>query len=212
VKSKKGARMGTTLEQVSQFLDSQELRHKVLEERILTGFGTQQYLDEDGDYHLKMVVSLEEEGEFFKVYSPGCYRYDGEEHRLAILQTLLMVSWRSKMVQFEYDASDGEIRAVIEYPLEDSSLTERQLMRSVIALVQIIDHYHPVIALAISEGSIDFSLVEGDDDELLEIFKEVSEKITETVEETKVEAPKEEEDKEAEEEKESDSDFDDDFI
>ena len=205
--------MGTTLEQISQFLDSQELRHKVLEERILTGFGTQKYIDEDGDYHLKMVVSLEEEGEFFKVYSPGCYRYAGEEHRLAILQTLLMVSWRSKMVQFEYDELDGEIRAVIEYPLEDSSLTERQLMRSVIALVQIIDHYHPVISLALAEGNIDFSLVEGEDDEeFLEILKGVSEQTSEKVKETTVEAPQEEEQKDAKEEKESDDDFDDEFI
>lgn len=206
--------MGTTLEQISQFLDNQELRHKVLEERILTGFGTQQYLDDDGDYHLKMVIALEEDGEFFKVYSPGCYRYDGTEHRLAVLQTLLMVSWRSKMVQFEYDESDGEIRSVIEFPLEDANMTERQLMRAVIALVQIIDHYHPVIALAISEGNIDFSLVEGEDDEeLLEMFKEVSEQLSEVVEETpEEEVQKEGETKEEPDEDQSGEDFDDEFI
>ena len=28
------------------------------------------------------------------------------------------------MMQFEYDDSDGEIRAMIEYPLEDAELTE----------------------------------------------------------------------------------------
>ncbi len=204
--------MGTTLEEISQFLDNQELRHKVLEERILTGFGTQQYLDDDGDYHLKMVIALEEEGEFFKVYSPACYRYDGTDHRLAVLQTLLMVSWRSKMVMFEYDESDGEIRAVIEFPLEDASMTERQLMRAVIALVQIIDHYHPVIANSISEGSIDFSLVEAEDDEeLLEMFKEVQEQLSESVE---VASKEEEPEEEVAEEKEepSEDDFDDEFI
>lgn len=206
--------MGITLEEISQYLDNQELRHKVLEERILTGFGTQQYLDDDGDYHLKMVIALEEDGEFFKVYSPGCYRYDGTENRLAVLQTLLMVSWRSKMVQFEYDESDGEIRAVIEFPLEDAAMTERQLMRAVIALVQIVDHYHPVVALAISEGNIDFSLVEGEEDEeLLEMFKEVSEQLSEMVEETpEEEENKEEEAEEKEQEEPSEDDFDDEFI
>ena len=60
------------------------------------------------------------------------------------------------MIQFEYDDSDGEIRAIIEFPLEDAELTRRQLLRAVQALVQIVDKYHPVIYKALREGVIEF--------------------------------------------------------
>jgi len=55
------------------------------------------------------------------------------------LQTLLTISWETKMVQWEYDPSDGEVRAMIEFPLEDAPLTERQFWRCVHGLVRIVD-------------------------------------------------------------------------
>ena len=150
--------MGSTLEQISEFLTSENLKHRIDQERgvIITGFGTEQYLDKDGEHHLGMVISLEEDGEFLKVFSPQCYFALDATNRPALLQTLLMVSWKTKMIQFEYDDSDGEIRAIIEFPLEDAELTRRQLLRVVQALVQIVDSYHPVIHKALSEGVIDF--------------------------------------------------------
>lgn len=150
--------MGSTLEQISEYLDSEALKHRIDKDRdvIITGFGTEQYVDKDGEHHLGMVISLEEDGEFLKIFTPQCYSALDETNRPALLQTLLMVSWKTKMIQFEYDDSDGEIRAIIEFPLEDAELTRRQLLRSVQALVQIVDKYHPVIYKALREGVIEF--------------------------------------------------------
>ena len=150
--------MGSTLEQISEYLDSESLKHRIDEDRgvIITGFSTEQYMDKDGEHHLSMVISLEEEGEFLKIFTPQCYSALDETNRSALLQTLLMVSWKTKMIQFEYDDSDGEIRAIIEFPLEDAELTRRQLLRAVRALVQIVDKYHPVIYKALREGVIEF--------------------------------------------------------
>ena len=150
--------MGSTLEEISGYLDSEGLKHRIDQDRnvIITGFGTEQYVDKDGENHLGMVISLEEEGEFLKIFTPQCYSALDETNRPALLQTLLMVSWKTKMIQFEYDDSDGEVRAIIEFPLEDAELTCRQLLRSVQALVQIVDKYHPVIYKALREGVIEF--------------------------------------------------------
>jgi hypothetical protein len=52
---------------------------------------------------------------------------------------MLAISWETKMLQWEYDPSDGEIRAIIEFPLEDSMLTERQFNRCLSGLIQIVD-------------------------------------------------------------------------
>jgi len=150
--------MGTTLEQISQFLTAEGLKHRIDTDRdvILTGFGTEKYIDKDGDHHLGMVISLEENGEFIKIFTPKCYSALDDTNRPALLQTLLMVSWKTKMIQFEYDDSDGEIRAIIEFPLEDAVLTQKQLMRAVHGLVQIVERYHPVIYTALREGVIEF--------------------------------------------------------
>jgi hypothetical protein len=53
---------------------------------------------------------------------------------------MLCISWETKMLQWEYDPNDGEIRAIIEFPLEDSSLTEKQFNRCLSGLIQIIDN------------------------------------------------------------------------
>ncbi len=164
--------MGSTLEQISGYLDSEGLKHRIDQERdvIITGFGTEQYVDKDGENHLGMVISLEEEGEFLKIFTPQCYSALDETNRPALLQTLLMVSWKTKMIQFEYDDSDGEVRAIIEFPLEDAELTRRQLLRSVQALVQIVDKYHPVIYKALREGVIEFDESGNPLDELQSAF------------------------------------------
>ena len=76
-----------------EYLNSENLQHRIDEDRgvIITGFGTEQYLDKDGEHHLGMVISLEEDGEFLKIFTPQCYSALDETNRPALLQTLLMV-------------------------------------------------------------------------------------------------------------------------
>ena len=128
--------MAVTLHQIATYLDSGGWNYRIDEEesRILTGI----YADNVEDFLI--VVQLEEEGEFFKLFVPRVLS-DIQEHpfKEAILQTMLSISWETKMLQWEYDPSDGEIRAIIEFPLEDSTLTERQFNRCLHGLVQIVD-------------------------------------------------------------------------
>jgi hypothetical protein len=67
-----------------------------------------------------------------------------------------MIQWQTKMAQFEYDESDGEVRIIIEFPLEDNKLTDRQLRRCIVALVGILDRFYPVLKTAIDTGIVDF--------------------------------------------------------
>ncbi|WP_448380676.1 hypothetical protein [Gloeomargarita sp.] len=128
--------MATTLTEIAGYLDQVGWVYEVktAEQRILTRVkGT--YLDS-----LFLVMQLEEEGEFFKLYAPQVLSGLKEHpHRAAALQTLLTISWETKMVQWEYDPSDGEVRAIIEFPLEDAPLTARQFWRCVHGLVRIVD-------------------------------------------------------------------------
>jgi len=169
--------MGSTLEQIGEFLATEDLNYRIDTDRdvIVTGFGTKNYIDDEGDKNLGMIIQLEENGEFLKIFTPKCYSILEETNRAALMQTLLMVSWKTKMIQFEYDDSDGEVRAIIEYPLEDANLTRRQLLRSVQSLVQIVDKYHPVMYKALREGVIEFEASENPLEELQNAFSRFEE-------------------------------------
>lgn len=128
--------MAVTLQEIAAYLERGGLRYRLdeNEQRILMGI--------DADYieDFLLVVQLEEDGEFFKLFAPRVIAgVDEHPHKEMILQTMLSISWETKMLQWEYDPSDGEIRAIIEFPLEDSTLTERQFNRCLYGLVQIVD-------------------------------------------------------------------------
>jgi hypothetical protein len=56
------------------------------------------------------------------------------------------------MVQFEYDADEGYVSAIIEFPLEDSQLTQRQLLRCIYGMVETLDRHHDQIVDAMRIG------------------------------------------------------------
>ena len=73
-----------------------------------------------------------------------------------------MIQWRTKLIQFEYDAKDGEVRPVVEFPLMDAPLTGAQLMRAVNGLVELVDSYHPVLRRALDGGVVEFDTDDGE--------------------------------------------------
>lgn len=128
--------MGATLEQIAGFLDNKDWKYRLdrEESRILTGV----YGENIEDFLI--VIELDEDGEFFEIFAPRVLAgVKDHPHKTAILQTMLCISWETKMLQWEYDPSDGEIRAIIEFPLEDAILTERQFYRCLHSLVQLVD-------------------------------------------------------------------------
>jgi hypothetical protein len=128
--------MATTLAQIAQYLDKQEWKYRLEEEadRIITGVQT------DHIENFLIVIQLDEDGEFFKLFAPQVLSdVLNHPHKEAILETMLSISWETKMLQWEYDPTDGEIRAIIEFPLEDALLTEKQFNRCLRGLIQIVD-------------------------------------------------------------------------
>lgn len=148
--------MATSLPEIERILKEEDLRYTRMDEYVRTSFSTDNYVDPDGDKSIFLVLKPEESGEYFKLIAPNLYKLPGDSGNAAVFKALLMTCWKTKLVQYEYDDSDGEVRAIVEFPLEDAPLTRRQLMRCVHGIVQIVDEYHPVIAHALETGRIDF--------------------------------------------------------
>lgn len=149
--------MATSIEEIKEFLDSEKFKYQHREGAnfIHTGFRLKRYRNPENDNKLRLFIAVEEQGEFLKIGAPGAYKFDpngNSFNKLALFQTLLQISHMTKMAQFEYDPDDGDIQAIIEFPLEDAKLTRRQLMRCVNDLTDIVDSYHEHIMDAIKGG------------------------------------------------------------
>jgi len=128
--------MAAKLQQIAKYLDNLGWNYRFDEEedRIITG------VESESIEEFLIVVQLDEEGKFFRLFAPQVLAgVQDHPYKAAILQTMLAISWETKMLQWEYDPSDGEIRAIIEFPLEDSILTEKQFNRCLSGLVQLVD-------------------------------------------------------------------------
>jgi hypothetical protein len=149
--------MAASLKQIAKYLDNLgwDYRLEEEEERIITGVEAQNLED------FLIVVQLDEDGQFFRLFAPQVLAgVKDHPHKHVILETMLAVSWETKMLQWEYDPSDGEIRAIIEFPLEDSTLTEKQFNRCLSGLIQIVDtialpRLQEVMATGQDPGNID---------------------------------------------------------
>lgn len=179
--------MPIDIQTIAGYLESHSLkfqiRHSDTGDFIHTVFSTQRYENTQGDRHLHLYIVLEENGEFFRVVSPNCYALPEESFQRSFYKTLLMISSKSKMVQFSCDSpspmdimnakgesepafivsSDDDmewITATVEIPIEDGDLTETQMLRAFFALIKILEYYHPVIHNVMETGDIDFEIVE----------------------------------------------------
>ena len=148
--------MATHIAAIKGFLEAEELKydHDDGDLFIRTGFRTDDY-EKDGRKSVRLIIELSEEGRFIKFFAPKAYtmpKSASSFHKMALFQTLLQISWQTKMVQFEYDPDDGEVRVIVEFPLMDAELTRQQMRRCLMALANIIDDHHQQITDAIQCG------------------------------------------------------------
>lgn len=161
--------MATSIDQIREFLDEFDLRYQVDEESpaILIGFSLDPqhttYRDRDGDARVGLVIRLVEDGEFMAVFAPWAWNVHGCPHRAAVFEALAAIQTQYKMLRFDHDPSDGEIRPNVELPLEDSELTSRQFHRAVHAVMHGIQRFDGVIRHAMETGEVSFASVEDDE-------------------------------------------------
>ena len=149
--------MSTNSEEIISFLDQKKFKysHEAGSDKIQTGFSCDNYRNPDGKNQILFVIHCENDGESVKIVASNVYKVplDLSAKRKAIIwQTLLQANWYSRVISFQYDDNDGEIRAVTHIHLKDATLTSAQLMFAIYALPNILDDYGPDIQRAIELG------------------------------------------------------------
>lgn len=157
--------MPTTIQQVTGFLDESELTYDVKEEYEAIGIGfsldesSTTYRDPDGDAHVQLVIRVAEEGEFVAVLAPQAWNVAACPHKAAVFEALVALQARFKLLRFDYDPEDGEIRPNVELPVEDSSLSSKQFHRLMHAVILGVQRLDRVVRHAMETGTVCLDLM-----------------------------------------------------
>lgn len=143
--------MATTIAQIARYLDERKWTYEVDSEhdRIITGVRAENV------ERFLLAIALKEDGEYFSLAAPQLLNVREHIYKGVLFQTLLAMSWEMKMVRWEYNPMDGEIRAAIELPLEDNTLTQRQFERCLDGLIYLVDSVAMPRLLAVLETGAD---------------------------------------------------------
>jgi len=129
-------------------------RESELIEMHLSGF--KNFRDPEGEDGMRLLVRLANEGQYLEVIAPSLYDASGCQHMESLCRVLLGTSFRTPVVQFSLDESDGEIRATAEMVLLDGTCTPKQLEATISIVTEVIDKFHEHIELAMESGDITF--------------------------------------------------------
>lgn len=150
--------MALNLEQVEALLVEADLKYRLEDAgHLLTGFATSSYENGQGFRGVAIAISVDEEGEFLEFSAPRLYDASRCRDPGKLFQALLDITMRTRLVRFEHDPSDGEIRASVTFPVEDGTLTLRQFRRMLEAIPKAADHWHAAIRRAIDLGVVDLA-------------------------------------------------------
>lgn len=167
--------MTTTLPFIAHCLEQRDWKYKFDAEnsRIITAVQAEN-LD-----NFIISIQLSENGKFVQFIAPQLLAVKDSVYKGILFQTMLAISYQVKMLRFEYDPTDGEVRASIELPIEDSQLTERLFDRCLNGLIQLVDlkampRLKAVLATGIDPGPQDAGaqILYGIYDELLNLMGE----------------------------------------
>jgi hypothetical protein len=89
-----------------------------------------------------------------KVIIPKLYKCIHPVYRKAFFETAIRKTYEKKLCVYDYDHRDGEIRMVLDIPLEDAVLTEKQIKRIVSGTVRLVDVNDCDIRAAVEHGRL----------------------------------------------------------
>jgi hypothetical protein len=166
--------MAIKMEDILAALDEANLRyslHELTQEPVIL-FPTDNFRGENGKNLLIVVIQLTEDGEYIKFFVPAAYHIPLDESAYAVLKSFAIIAWQVKLLDFEVDAGDGEVRPTIDFPIEDGTLTTEQIRRCCKTLARLVDIFHPHIKYALTHNVVHEALLQNDVRPIFEAYNE----------------------------------------
>ena len=166
--------MAIKMEDILMALDEASLRyslHELTQEPVIL-FPADNYQNENGRTLLIVVIQLTEDGEYIKFFVPSAYHIPLDESAYAVLKSFAIIAWQVKLLDFEVDPGDGEVRPTIDFPIEDGTLTTEQIRRCCKTLARLVDIFHPYLKYALTHNVVHEDLLRNDIRPIFESYNE----------------------------------------
>jgi len=147
--------MATTFAKICSIMKAEDLKFRVHPKKneALVLLSTREFKNLNDDKMVPVLVTLLEKGEFVKILAPCVFNLQNCKHPQSLSRALLEMSFKTKMLRWEL-GKDGEIRASVDIPLENSKLKKNQFLRSLFAFPVILDQYYLSIKEAMDNGVV----------------------------------------------------------
>lgn len=150
--------MATTFAKIVSILKSAEnLKFKThpSKSEALVVFPTREFTNIQGDKLVPLLITIQEKGEFVRIISPSVFDLQKCNHPNALVKALLETAFKTKLVKWELNGKDGEVRASVDIPIENSRLKKKQFLRCLVSIPVILDQYYQSIKDAMDNGIVD---------------------------------------------------------
>lgn len=154
--------MAMTIDEISDLLTESGIDHETNEHLRAVRFGFQldpswtNYRNPAGAATHEFMITLDDDGEFLAVHLPRTWMIADCPHKAAVFEILATYQGQRRMIRFDYDPEDGEIRANMELCLADSPLSLAQLQWIIRRLGRGVCRLDPVIRHAMRTGEVSF--------------------------------------------------------
>lgn len=123
--------------------------------------GMKTYRHRSGNDIAFIVIILYPKGNHIEIFTPACFAVPKEPQREALFfKACAILNWKSNLCKLKYDHLNGELEAIVDFPIADSIITQNQLVECIEALIYFLNISFPVLEKINQEGLMDMDLID----------------------------------------------------
>jgi len=145
--------MTVTPAHISEHLTRLGLEHRVDGNVVHFGIATRTYRCPSGQPGLRIAVEVSDRGSYLSLMAPVAFVVEGD-HAAAVFETCLRFQYLYRLLRFEFDPTDGELRLSAHIPLHDGTLGDAQFDECLMLLIRLAERVYPILMAAMTSGEV----------------------------------------------------------
>ena len=122
--------------------------------QFVLSFKTRHYVNQAGSKSLMLVVNIAEAGRYLEIAAVGMYSANDAKDIGKLAEFLLAQNYVTKLLRWELDRTDGEVRVSVEVAPVDGSVTFTSFMRMLMLFPMVAESLHPTITKVMTTGKL----------------------------------------------------------
>jgi len=122
--------------------------------QFLLSFRTKNYVNPDGKKSLALLVNVAEDGRYLEIAAVNLYSANKAKDVGKLCEFLMGQNYSTKLLRWEIDRTDNEIRATVEAAPLDGSITFHSFMAMLKMVPAVADSLHPTITKVMTTAKL----------------------------------------------------------